>query len=63
MAEDNDVEDALDMSLKVGENESVVEMRKQRNAVNGEKIPLARIERRSLDGGEAAAQRGERGLP
>ena len=47
MANDNDVEDALDMSLKIGDNErqiSVVEVRKGRN---GEKIPLARIEDRA----------------
>ena len=60
MADDNDVEDALDMSLKAGENEErqVVEVRSRRNGKNREKIPLARIERRSLDGGEPS-QRGE----
>ena len=54
MAEDTDVEDALDMSLKAGENEErqIVEVRSGRNGGNGGKIPLARIERRSLDGGE-----------
>ena len=71
MANDNDVEDALDMSLKIGDNErqiNVVEVRKGRN---GEKIPLARIEdqakiedrarieRRSLDCRESVPQRGE----
>ena len=59
--EDNDVEDALDMSLKAEENErqiTVVEVRSPRIQGNREKIPLARIERRSLDGGESV-QRGE----
>ena len=55
MADDNDVEDALDMSLKVGENEEIV----RRVGRNGGKIPLAKIERRSLDESrESEAQRG-----
>ena len=59
MAEDTDVEDALDMSLKAGENEErqIVEVRSGRNGGNRGKIPLARIERRSLDRGEPV-QRG-----
>ena len=60
MENDSDVEDALDMSLKLGENEKQIKVRTGANAVNRGKIPLARIERRSLDGGEPAAQRGER---
>ena len=54
MAEDTDVEDALDMSLKAGENEErqIVEVRSGRNGENRGKIPLARIERRSLGGGQ-----------
>ena len=59
MENDSDVEDALDMSLKLGENERQVKMRRGANGFNRGKIPLARIERRSLDGGEAV-QRGER---
>ena len=58
MENDSDVEDALDMSLKIGENERQMKVRSGANGFNRGKIPLARIERRSLDGGELA-QRGE----
>ena len=61
MENDGDVEDALDMSLKLGENEKQIKVRTGANAVNRGKIPLARIERRSLDGGDGV-QRGEGSL-
>ena len=60
MENDGDVEDALDMSLKLGENERHIKVRSGANAVNRGKIPLARIERKSLDGPEV--QKGERHL-
>ena len=62
MANNSDEEDALDMSLKLGDRQlGVRESRSQAEAGNRRKIPLARIERRSLGGGEGGetVQKGE----
>ena len=58
MANNSDEEDALDMSLKLGARQLGV---KEAEAGNRRKIPLARIERRSLGGGEGGetVQKGE----
>ena len=60
MANNSDEEDALDMSLKLGDRQlGVRESRSQAEAGNRRKIPLARIERRSLGEGGETVQKGE----
>ena len=62
MANNSDEEDALDMSLKLGDRQlGVRESRSQAEAGNRRKIPLARIERRSLGGGEGG-ETGQKGM-
>ena len=62
MANNSDEEDALDMSLKLGDQQlGARESRSQAEAGNRRKIPLARIERRSLGGGGEGGETVQKG--